>query len=285
VPYAAVVNAYWSPYADISYPVPDLPFTRFTGLKLGQKLFNLVRPFAFAQHARPLNQVRGYYGLPPLGNDLRNVYTCGDYTLYADLPEVVPTRHAPGNHRYIGPILWSTHTPLPEWWESLPDDKPIVFVSLGSSGEANLLPMVLRVLSGLPVTVIAATACKIELQNLSSNVFAAEYLPADIASKRSALVISNGGSLTTYQAMAGRAPVIGICSNMDQLLNMSFVERLGAGITLRARRTNSAEIYSAANTILQNPSYAQAASQVSQALLRYDAGQHFRDVIAEILTE
>ena len=283
VPYAAVVNAYWSPYADITYPVPDLPFTRFTGLKLGQKLFDLVRPLAFAQHARPLNQVRSYYGLPPLGNDLRNVYTWGDYTLYADLPEVVPTQRLPDNHRYIGPILWSTHTPLPEWWDSLPDDKPIVFVTLGSSGQANLLPLVIRALSGFPITVIAATAGKLELENLPSNVLVTDYLPADTASKRSAFVISNGGSLTTYQAMAGGVPVIGISSNMDQLLNMGTIEQLGAGITLRAGRTNAAGIHSAANTILQNPSYAQAASRIGQALLQCDAGQRFRDIVEEIL--
>jgi UDP:flavonoid glycosyltransferase YjiC (YdhE family) len=58
IPYAAVVNAYWSPYADIKYPVPDLPMTRILGVALGQKLFDLVRPVAFAMHARPLNRVR-----------------------------------------------------------------------------------------------------------------------------------------------------------------------------------------------------------------------------------
>lgn len=284
VPYAALVNAYWSPYADISYPVPDLPFTRYTGLRLGQKLFDLARPLAFALHARPLNQVRRQYGLPPLGHDIRNAYTWGDYTLYADIPEVIPTRPLPKKHRYIGPVLWSTQMPLPDWWNSLPDDKPIVLLSLGSSGRADLLPLVLRVLSRLPVTVIAASAGKVELDNLPSNVFAVDFLPMDVATRRSRLVISNGGSLTTYQAIAVGVPVIGICSNMDQLLNMGAVESLGAGITLRAGRTNTAEISSAATAVLQNPRYIQAASRISQALLQYDVKQRFRDIVVEILS-
>ena len=283
VPYASVVNAYWSPYADIDFPIPELPFTRITGLKVGQALFDLVRPFAFALHARPLNQVRRKYGLAPLGSDLGKTYTWADYTLYADIPELVKTRHLPGNHRFLGPILWSTQTPLPDWWGSLPEDKPIVFLTLGSSGRADLLPRVFEVLSELPVTVIAATAGKVALKSVSPNVYSADYLPMDVASARSAFIISNGGSLTTYQALTVGVPVLGICSNMDQLLNMNAVQGLGAGITLRAGRANIAEIRLAVTALLENPAYLEAAGRVRQAVLQHDAMQNFQDIVADIL--
>jgi UDP:flavonoid glycosyltransferase YjiC (YdhE family) len=283
VPYASVVNAYWSPYADIAYPVPELPFTRITGLRVGQALFDLVRPFAFALHARPLNQVRRKYGLAPLGNNLGKTYTWADYTLYADIPEVVKTQHLPGNHRFLGPILWSTQTPLPEWWDNLPQDKPIVFVTLGSSGRADLLPMVMKALSGFPVTVIAATAGNVALKSLPPNVYISDYLPIDVASARSAFIISNGGSLTTYQALTVGIPVLGICSNMDQLLNMNAVQGLGAGITLRAGKANLAQIHAAVNALLEKPVYLEAAGRVRQAVLQHDAKQNFQEVVAEIL--
>lgn len=283
VPYASVVNAYWSPYADIAYPVPELPFTRIIGLKLGQALFDLVRPFAFALHARPLNQVRRTYGLVPLGNDLRQIYTWANYTLYADIPELVQTRNLPGNHRFLGPVLWSTQTPLPDWWDSLPEDKPIVFLTLGSSGRADLLPTVLEALSELPVTVIAATAGKVALKRMPANFHSADYLPIDVASARSALIISNGGSLTTYQALTVGVPVLGICSNMDQLLNMNAVQEMGAGITLRAGKATLAEIRAAASALLEKHAYAEAARRARQAVLQHDAKQHFQDIVAEIL--
>ena len=285
IPYAAVVNAYWSPFADTAYPVPDLPMTRILGVRLAQKLFDTVRPMAFALHARPLNRVRRRYGLPPLESDLRNVYTWGDYTLYADIPEVVPTRMLPSHHRYLGPVPWSTHTPLPEWWSSLPEDRPIVFLTLGSSGQADLLPMALTALSQLPVTVIAATAGKISLADAPANAYITDYLPMDIATRRSQLVISNGGSLTTYQALSSGVPILGLCSNMDQLLNMSAVERLGAGIMLRAGKASSAILLEVATAILNNPSYAQAASRVGQTLAQTDAAQRFRDIVAEMLRQ
>jgi UDP:flavonoid glycosyltransferase YjiC (YdhE family) len=284
VPYAAVVNAYWSPYAEIPYPVPDLPFTRFTGLSLGQKLFDFVYPFAFALHSRPLNRVRRDYGLASLGDDLRKTYTWGDYTLYADIPELVPMRLLPDNHRFLGPILWSTQTQLPEWWDSLPDDKPVVFVTLGSSGRADLLPLVIKVLSELPVTIIAATAGKIALENLPPSVFVADYLPMDIASQRADLVIGNGGSLTTYQALAHGVPVIGICSNMDQLLNMSALEKLGVGITLRAGRMGGEILlHKAAIGALEAPAYRQAATALAQLLRQYQGETRFGNWIREIL--
>jgi UDP:flavonoid glycosyltransferase YjiC (YdhE family) len=283
VPYAAVVNAYWSRYADTAYPVPDLPMTRTLGETLAQKLFDAVRPLAFALHARPLNRVRRRFGLPSLGSDLRTVYTWGDYTLYADLPEMVPTHDLPRNHRYLGPVLWSTKTPLPEWWDKLAEDKPVVFLSLGSSGRADLLPMVLGALSLLPVSVVVATAGKAALAEVPANVRIADYLPVDIASRRAQLVMSNGGSLTTYQALASGVPVIGICSNMDQLLNMNAVARLGAGISLRAARLSAKCLAEAVTASLNNPSYAEAARRVGQILAQVDSGQGFRDSVADIL--
>lgn len=283
IPYAAVVNAYWSPYADIAYPVPDLPMVRILGVALAQKLFDAVRPIAFALHARPLNQVRRKYGLPSLGSDLRKVYSWGDYTLYAEVPELVPIPRLPENHRYLGPVLWSTRTAPPDWWEKLPEDKPLVFLSLGSSGQAGLLPMALDALSRLPVTVAVATAGRVALAEVPENVRVADFLPIDAASRRARLVICNGGSLSTYQALASGVPVLGICSNMDQLLNMRAVVHLGAGVALRAAEVSAGALLGAVESLLDQPSYAQAARQVGEAVARADSARAFREAVVAML--
>ena len=283
VPYAAVVNAYWSPYADIVYPIPDLMLTKLLGVKLAQKVFNAVRPLVFALHARPLNKARQRFGLQSLKHDLREAYTSADFTLYTDIPEAVPMVQKPSSHHYLGPVLWSTNTPLPEWWDNLPDDKPIVFVTLGSSGQSELLPMVLQALAELPLTIIAATADKIHLTDLPDNVFINDYLPFDIACQRSQAVISNGGSMTTYQAFASGVPVIGIAGNMDQLLNMQAIEHLGAGITLRADSVSQTGIQKAIKALLNNPSYALAAKKITQTLVHYDPAQRFRKIVTDII--
>ena len=189
----------------------------------------------------------------------------------------------PANHRYLGPVLWSTKTLLPDWWDHLPGDRPVIFITLGSSGRADLLPKALEALAGLPVTVIAATAGKKVPGSVPGNAFLTDYLPADSAIQRARAVICNGGSLTSYQAFASGVPVIGLCSNMDQLLNMDAVVRLGAGIMLRADRSSSAGIVCAANSILELEKFTQAARRAGQALAHYDTKARFRNAIADIL--
>jgi UDP:flavonoid glycosyltransferase YjiC (YdhE family) len=107
VPYVNVTNAYWSPYARPRFQMPSIAIARVLGEKLGNAVFPIARPFAFAAHAIPMNRVRRAYGLPSLGWDLRRIYCDGDLTLYADMPELIPIFDSPASHRYIGPVLWS----------------------------------------------------------------------------------------------------------------------------------------------------------------------------------
>jgi UDP:flavonoid glycosyltransferase YjiC (YdhE family) len=283
IPYAALVNAYWSPYADIAYPIPDLPLTRLLGVGFAQHLFDLVRPLVFARHAQPLNRVRRKYGLPALGHDLRLSYSWADYTLYPDIPEIAPMRDLPSNHQFLGPVLWSTDTPLPDWWNQLPQDKPVVCLTLGSSGNADFLPSALRALMQLPITLIVATIGKTLPMPLPANVFHADYLPLQAALQRAQLLICNGGSLSTYQALACGVPVIGVCSNLDQLLNMAAMQRLGCGITLRAGGLAPAALAQAVSAMLTSAFHAAAARQLGERLKHYDSAQRFRGLVAEIL--
>lgn len=234
IPYASVVNAYWSPYAAIQYPVPDLPFTRVTGLRIGQWLFDRVRPLAFALHARPFHQTRRYFGLPALPGDVRNVYTWANHTLYADIPELVPMTHLPAQHHFIGPVLWSPDVLLPLWWATVPEGVPIIFVTLGSSGQASQLPHIVQVLAQLSVSVVVATGGKSRMKVTYPNVYVCDYFPISEAVKRAALIVCNGGSLTTYQALAEGVPVLGICTNMDQLLNMRALTIMGGAVGVRS---------------------------------------------------
>ena len=89
--------------------------------------------------------------------------------------------------------------------------------------------------------------------------------------------------MTTYQALTVGVPVLGICSNMDQLLNMNSVQALGAGISLRAGRVTLSEMRAAVKALLEKPAYKDAAGRLGQAVLQHDARQHFREIVVEIL--
>jgi len=242
IPYATITNAYWSPYADISYPIPELPITKVFGIKIAQKIFDLVRPFVFRQHTRAFNAVCKKFGQPQLGSDLREVYTHADYTLYADLETLIPVNSLPENHAFIGPLLWSAKVSLPDWWHSVPIDKPIILITLGSSGDSSLLPMLLETLNKMPVTVLCVTAKKIKLDISYSNVFSAEFLPAEEVVKKADIVICNGGSPMVYQSIIENKFVIGLPSNLDQYLMMTLADAAGFGKLIRAGKSNSYNI-------------------------------------------
>lgn len=284
VPYAALVNAYWSPHVHQRYRVPALPMTRFLPLPLANLLFLMIRPLAFASHARPLNRVRRTFGLPALPPDLRRVYTDADQTLYPDIPELFPAHGLPEHHHYIGPLLWSPPLPPPPWWDELPPGKPIVYVTLGSSGQGRLLPKVLKALAPLDATVLAATAGNVSLDWVPPNARVAPFLPGEAAARRAALVICNGGSPTSQQALAAGVPVLGIAGNLDQFLNMQAIVAAGAGALLRADRLAEPPLRQAVLALMDKDGAAAAAARTLARLLnRVDAGAHFLALLPRML--
>ena len=82
--------------------------------------------------------------------------------------------------------------------------------------------------------VMLATAGRAAVEGDGRSLFAADYLPGAEASKRADLVICNGGSPTSTQALLQGRPVLGVASNLDQFLNIRAVQARGAGRGLRA---------------------------------------------------
>ena len=283
IPYAAICSTYWSPYARQHYSIPDHPLVGMLGLATAQVLFDVFRPLAFAHHTRPLNRVRRSRGLPSLGLDLRRTYTDADWVLYADPPELVATERLPANHRYLGPVLWSPPVAPPAWWADLPDDRPVVYVTMGSSGSQHDLATALDALSGVDCTVIAATAGGGPVSVRSSRQFVADYLPGEAASQRAQLVVCNGGAPTSQQALAAGRPVLGIARNLDQHLNMQCIERAGAGVRLRSDKATVDAVRRAVEHLLTTPAFAAAAGRLAQSFATQDAPRAFAAVVAEML--
>lgn len=286
IPYLTITNAYWSPYfAGHGFPLPVLPVSKALPLALAQSLFRMVQPLAFRLHCHPLNQVRKEHGLASLGNDLRRVYTDADHVLYADLPELFQMTVLPNTHHHLGPLLWSPPVALPAWWNDLPSDKPLVYLTLGSSGQIELLPTILSALADLPVTVIAASAGGLPDQPLPPNVRIADYLPGTEAAARSSLVICNGGSLTSQQALVAGVPVLGIASNMDQFLNMGAITAAGAGRLLRADRLDKAALHGATAEMLAASGYRSSADRLALRFAQYRAEQRFAEIVQQVVAQ
>lgn len=284
IPYISIVNAHWSPYCSAKTPLPELPMTKLLGVAVSGFLFKLLQPFVFKLHVLPFNQLRKSYGLPPW-TSLQEAYTYADWTLYADIAELAPTKNIPNNHRYIGPVLWSPDLPLPEWLEKLHTDghNPLIYLTLGSSGNIKIMENLLSFLAQMPVTVIVSTADRYSSQiNKADNIHYASYLPGEKMAALSALVICNGGSATTYQALANGAPVLGFPTNLDQHYTMNAVVKAGAGLLVRSDQATEAKIKAALDALLFNPSYRNQAVRIKELFAHNNAALNFQQFLESI---
>lgn len=282
ISHAALINAYWSPFAERSgFPMPDHPIVRLLGEALAARHFPAAVQHVFAHFARPINEARRAYGLPPVGS-LLEVLTFGEHVLYADSPSLVPTAGAPAAHVYLGPVPWAPDVPLPPFWDSMNATRPCVYVTLGSSGDVAALPVVVEALASLPVTAVVATAKKTHLGSVPTNVLVADFVPGDLAARRSSLVISNGGSSTGYQALGEGVPVLGIASNLDQYLAMTAIEKSGAGMLLRASTLKVGLVRQAVSLLLASDSHRRAALDVQRDFARWSFADRFREFVAGV---
>jgi UDP:flavonoid glycosyltransferase YjiC (YdhE family) len=263
LPYLAISNAYWSPDYARPFPMPVLPLTRMLPIRAASLAFDLFGRMAMSQHCKPMNALRACHGLTPLGQDLRRVYTDADHLLIPDVEQLFPLEAGTQPRSYLGPLSWSTGGPLPPWWdEPTPSSLPTVFVSLGSSGDVKDLRLILRALSSLPVRVLASTAGAGLGMAPPENARVANYLPGDLAASRSNLVICNGGSLSTQQALAAGVPVLAIPSNMDQFFNMTPLQERGAGRVIRADRLDIHEVRTCCAEMISSTETAKAALEL-----------------------
>jgi UDP:flavonoid glycosyltransferase YjiC (YdhE family) len=277
VPYANLINAYWSPDATRDrVPMPDHPIVSLVGVARAERYFPVALPKVMAHFAKPYRELRRRHGLADIA-DLFAILTDGDHTLFPDVPSLVPLRRSSRGQHYLGAIPWQPHVALPPWWDELRPDRPIVYVTLGSSGKAGRLSMVLEALADLDLAVVVATAGRIEPSNVPANTRWARFLPGQLVASRAALVISNGGSSTGYQALSAGKPVVGIAANLDQYLAMDAIQRAGAGVLLRAGTLHPRDVRQAVQRALLDGTMRRRAAEVGRDLGGCDARARFSE--------
>jgi UDP:flavonoid glycosyltransferase YjiC (YdhE family) len=283
VPLMNVVSAYWSPRAVRgAFPMPDHPIVRRVGEARALRYFPRALPHALSYFAAPVNALRKRHKLAPLG-DLLEQMVWGDHVIYPDTPSLVPLSHTTPAARYIGPILWSAPVTAPDWFDQLGRTRPLIYLTMGTSGNPGALPVILQALGTLHVHVMVATADSEPGPEIPSNVRLARFLPGTEACRRASLVICNGGASTAYQALSEGCPVLGIPHNLDQYLAMSGICQAGAGRMLRSGTLQAGQVRLAAQQMLEQQSERSAAARVAADFARWNAAGRFREAIEEVL--
>ena len=283
-PFATVFSAYWSRFARQEMIMPETPLSRRISPALLAHIFRLLCPAILRYHAKPINQVRQEFHLPPIPGDIRDIYMCGDLVFYPDVPEFIPTTGAPSCHHYIGPCLWTLPAQRPDWWDAMVrDPSPKVFVSMGSSGSHEVLPNLYRALEALPVKVVLATSGR--QVPAPPDAYVADLLPFEETARQARVVVSHGGISALYPSLAVGVPSLGIPSNPDAHLSAALLERSGAGLRVRSEWATPERLREALEALLNNPSYRKAASAWPAMLARSDTRRLFPEILRRFFSE
>lgn len=269
VPSITLANAYWSPEARLPIPVPDHPLVSLFGVWVTRQIMRIASGFFFKLQVRGINRLRRSCGLEPLEN-AQELFTRGTRSLYLDLPQLfgLPARLS-SREQVVGPVSWEPAIDLPAWWDALDTRRPVVVVTSGSSGGIDAT---LEAVEGLLQTgseVVLATAGRIPLERVPAGVWACDYLPGNKAARRADLVVCNGG-IASYQALGAGVPVLGIPLNIDQHYLTDGVQRMGAGLSLRAGQVKAETVRESAERLLGAGSYRQAAKELQRQIQATD---------------
>jgi UDP:flavonoid glycosyltransferase YjiC (YdhE family) len=220
----------------------------------------LARPDVIAE---PLDELRAAHGLrpdPTLDALHRDLVVCPFPPRFRD-----PGYRLPADTAYVGPdIPAGPPTPsAPPWWADL-DDRPVVYVTLGTvfpMESGDLFNRLLAGLGSLPVQVVATVGPDLDPAELGPqppHVHVEPWLPHELVLPRASLVVSHGGSGTVMGAIAHGVPQVVVPLGADQMLNAARVESLGIGSVLHPITATPEQVATEAATVMADPVVASA---------------------------
>jgi len=283
-PSAITLNAAWTNYSSARSRAPEhLAITRALGRPLATRLLPWIREGILRWDARPFRRLRRELGLSP-GSNIWDAWR-GDLNLIVDTPEYGPTEHLPGNYHYIGPIVWEPDVEPPSWLAELDPDRPIVYVTMGSTGDPRFFDAAVDLFGHTELQVIMTTAGLARLPELPPNCRAVELAPGSRLMEVSDVVVCQGGNGTIYQALAHGVPIVGIPTMHDQEFNLDRVEALGVGIHLSELRFRPEDLRGAVRRTLEDESFRRNAAWHAERLRGFDAPRRGAELILRQISD
>lgn len=271
-------NAYWSPNYSCPFPAPNAGIFKLLSQKYSDFVFNMIRPVAFKVFGKELNQVRAKFGLETKA-DFRKLYTDGSYTAYMDMPDFVNINKLPDNHFFLGPIVWSPELQDKELHLA---EKNNVYISMGSTGDNAILPMIITsilqngfkiILSG--VNEKEAKMLYSSIPKLKGNSIIRPLIQAEKILAKCQLTICHGGSGTVYQSLSHGTPVMCFPKNPDQALVSMALKAKNMGRFLSIKNTTQTNIDANLKECLGNEVLKQNAQNYAKKINQWDTENHW----------
>jgi MGT family glycosyltransferase len=179
--------------------------------------------------------------------------------------------------------------PTPAWElpEELSDDEqPLVYLSLGSLGSADveLMEKLVAELSDAPYRVIVSKGPQADQFELAGNMAGGEFLPQTEILPKVDLVITHGGNNTVTESLYFGKPMVVLPIFWDQHDNAQRIAETGFGVRLDTYRHSSAELTVAIERLLSDDRLAGRLLQTSERLQRSPGTERAADLIEQVVS-
>jgi UDP:flavonoid glycosyltransferase YjiC (YdhE family) len=189
----------------------------------------------------------------------------------------------PSTVRYQEPVPPPTG-PLPDWWPGAKD--PLIYMTFGTvlghmSFAADVYTVALKAVEGLAIRVLLTVGRRFDvslLGDVPSNVHVEAWVDQDDVLPHADVVISHGGSGTSYGALAAGIPLVLVPVFADQFENGRRIADRGAGLMVEPGEARIGErrvvvadedaprIAEAIERVLATPDYREAAESIAREM-------------------
>ncbi|NOJ59974.1 nucleotide disphospho-sugar-binding domain-containing protein [Arthrobacter sp. 260] len=203
-----------------------------------------------------------------------------DHLVQFTVPEFeYPRPDLPDTVHFVGPVSQGGLRAgdagavfLPEWWDELDGDRPVIHVTQGTVANQDFDELVRPAIEGLAhddVMVVVSTGGRpVEALEgpLPSNVRVSSYLPYDELLPKTDVLVTNGGYGGVHFALRHGVPLVVAGETEDKTEVSARVAWSGAGINLRTKRAKPDAVAKAVREVLGTPSYREASQRIGASI-------------------
>lgn len=234
-----------------------------------------------------LDQFRRRAGLGPI-RQLKQVFP--ELAHITQLPQCMdfPRSELPATFHYTGPFVDEAARLSIEFpWDQL-DGRRLIYASLGTTLKSDpaIFRRIAEACDGLDVQLVIALGGRRDpemFRDMHGRPLIVKEAPQLELLKRAEIVITHAGSNTVFETLLQGKPMIAIPKTFDQPAIAARLACLGAAIVLRPDRSSVQEIRSALSTLLRNPRYRDAATELQMKIRSARGLERAADLIEQAL--
>ncbi len=170
--------------------------------------------------------------------------------------------------------------PSEEVLQFLDTDKPKIYVAL-TSGQSEVIERVYEGIKSLDARIIILTTVHSIKETSHDNILVVNHLPSHKVMPLMDVAVIHGGQGSVQTAIDGGAPIVGIPLHVEQGLNVSMMEKHGAGLMQVKHDIDPKDIREKVERILADASFKANMERLSKLQKKVDGAEAAVDVILE----